>query len=522
MPAITVLPPSLSMSALDGNLSDQSVFEVIGEIHKERGSGVLEIDREEKKRRFYFVGGELHLPGGHGLAQKVAELTAGTESADGTTKLSPDALEQLRTIVARIVTVMVDWKDGHYVFNPDLRLLPSDLVGPLPTAHLVMEGAVLGLDENEMLLRLGGEEALLVADGESELLQRLYDFDPGEMFLLSRAETAIALGELLKQVPGERHDTLRMLCRLQSLDLIEVVSRDEASGPETEKVRLIDSMVERFLERIEQRLEREGLELEPAEHRQMVADLVGTFGSMTHYELLDVGFHDTEQRVHEAYDRLARIVHPSHAAAIGLQGREATMRLLFERATVAYLTLADPERRAEYNQGAGIDASSMPTGNQRSREQKEVAEANFQRALELVEEEEFHFALELTRQAIRADPRAEFFALLGRIQAQNPLWLEQAGESYRQALRRDPQNGDYRVAMGQLMEQAGEHQRARVHYRAALQLAPDNVDAIDGLSRLSGGKPKAAPAPVAAGQAMETAVDAPSGGILGKLRRLWS
>ena len=38
------------------------------------------------------------------------------------------------------------------------------------------------------------------------------------------------------------------------------------------------------------------------------------------------------------------------------------------------------------------------------------------RALDLVENEEFHFALELTRQAIRADPRAEYFALLGRIQ----------------------------------------------------------------------------------------------------------
>ena len=400
------------MNSLTGNLSEQSIFEAIRLVYKDRGSGVLEIDRDEKKRKFYFVAGELHLPGGHALAQRVADLTAeaeGAEEGDPPKKLSPESLDQLRAIVVRIVSVMIDWKDGDFSFTPDLKLLPSDLVGPLPTAHLVMEGAVLGLDENAMLLRLGGDEALLIADGESMLLQRLNDFDPGEMFLLSRAETPIALGELLKQVPGERSDTLRMLCRLQSLDLLEVATVEASPGPETEKVRLIDSMVERFLGRIAQRLENEELEIEPDVHRARIAELVGKVGSLSHYELLEVGFHDTEQRIHEAYDRLARIVHPSHATDLGFEGREETLRLVFERATVAYLTLADPERRAEYNQGAGIDATSMPTVSQRSREQKEVAEANFQRALELVENEEFHFALELTRQAIRADPRAEFF-----------------------------------------------------------------------------------------------------------------
>ncbi len=513
------------MKTIEGNLRDQSIFEAIRLVYRERGSGVLEIGQDDTLRKFYFVAGELHLPGGHALAQRVAELTAGAGDDDESRVLSPDALDQLRAIVARIVAVMTDWQEGEFTFEPDLKLLPSDLVGPLPTAHLVMEGAVLGLDENAMLLRLGGEEALLVADGESVLLERLNDFDPGEMFLLSRAETPIALGELLKQVPGERIDTLRMLCRLQSLDLIEVASSQHPVGPDTEKVRLIDSMVERFLERIEQRLKNDPVELDPDEHRHKIAELVGTVGSMTHYELLDVGFHDTEQRVHEAYDQLARAVHPVHAAAIGFEGREETMRLLFERATVAYLTLADPERRVEYNQGAGIDANTMPSGNQRNQEQREVAEANFRRALDLVENEEFHFALELTRQAIRADPRAEYFALLGRIQAQNPMWLEQASESYRQALRRDPQNGDFRVAMGQLMEQAGELHRARVHYRAALQLAPDNADAIDGLSRLSSGKeapPPSEPTP-SSGTMRQAPVPPPQRqGLLARIRRLWS
>lgn len=514
------------MTSLSGDLKEHSVFEAIRRVYKERGSGVLEIDHDETKRKFFFVAGELHLPGGHALAQRVAELTADAGGEDeAPKKLSPETLDQLRAIVARIVSVMSDWTDGAYEFHQDLKLLPSDLVGPLPTAHLVMEGAVLGLDENAMLLRLGGEESLLVADGGSVLLERLNDFDPGEMFLLSRAETPIALSELLRQVPGERADTLRMLCRLQSLDLLEVASAEStAGGPETERVRLIDSMVERFLERIAQRLENDPLELPQEQHRERIGELVGRFGSLSYYELLEVGFHDTEQKVHESYDRLARLVHPSHAERLGFKGREETLRLLFERATVAYLTLADPERRVEYNQEAGIDGSTSHGGAQRSHEQKEVAESNFRRALELVDNEEYHFALELTRQAIRADPRAEYFALLGRIQAQNPLWLEQASESYRQALRRDPQNGDYRVAMGQLMEQAGEQQRARVHYRAALQLSPDNGDAIDGLARLSGAKdaPPPPPMPTSVSAQIEPPKPSEPTGLLSKLRRLWS
>ena len=506
------------MQDLTGHLTRHSIVEVIRNIYLDGRTGTLEIEHEDKKRRFYFVSGELHLPGSHGLAQRLGELLQverrlraseedsrddldvpaleGSVDADVFARQraleavqNPEdrakAAEHLKVLVERIVDVLVEWEHGSYEFDGDLRRLPVDLVGPLPTAYLVMEGSVRGLTDEELIERMGGEEALLVANRDSELLGNLHAFDPGEMFLLSRADSPITLKELLRQVPGERMATLIMLNRLRAVDLLEVASSEETPvGTATGSVQLIDSMVERFLQRIGNELESNPATIDSEEHRSKVANLIVKVGSMTHYELLEIGYHDTDKQVHEAYQELARQLHPRHASALGLGGREGALRLLFERATVAYLTLSDPVRRAEYNQAAGIDASRLPSTRQRADEQRKVAEENYRRALELVEQEDFHFALELTRQSIRADPRAEYFALLGFIQRRNPHWLEQAAESYRQAIKRDAQNPEYRVALGQLMESLGEPHSARVHYSAALQVAPDMEEAIDGMQRV--------------------------------------
>lgn len=524
------------MEAQRGQLQDRSVINIIRQIYLEKRSGVLDLEQQGNRRRFHFLNGELYLPGSHPLAKRVDAFLDSEGKLKGTQKLQgssavgvdgerhdsqtgrKEALQQLEQLVQRIVEVLTEWREGRFTFEPSEEP-PADLAGPLPTAYLVMEGAVRNVDEGTLLRRLGGEETLLVARIDSDVLTQLYGIDPGEMFLLSRAERPIRVGELLRQVSGGRQASLRMLCRLHAIGLIELVGDEDAASVAASEDHLYESMVERFLDRIGKRLRADPVKLDIEEHRSRLADLLGRLGSMSHYELLGVGFHADEQSVHDAFDEVARLVHPIHAARLGLAGREGAILLLFERATVAYMTLSDPERRADYNQRAGIDSNKPTNPQQRTEEQRQMAKANYERALRLTEAEDYYFALELAKLAARVDPRPDYLALVGRIQQRNPHWLQQAADTYRQAVKLDPDNPDLRVELGRVMEELGDTNRARIHFRSALQKDPDHLGAREALAQLGSSQPASVTAP-ATGR--RQAAPQPSGGLMDRLKRFLS
>jgi curved DNA-binding protein CbpA len=200
--------------------------------------------------------------------------------------------------------------------------------------------------------------------------------------------------------------------------------------PSDEELRL-------FLERIERRLEEEPPALSPAAHREQVAALLRQSGESSFYEMLSLLPTATVLEVHEAYDRVARLVHPQNARRLGLEGREGVLEVLFERVTAVYLTLSQPDRRKRYDRDLGPDlwkAAGAPAAGQRKEEAREVARRYYERAMELAVADDYYFAIELAQQAVRIDPRPEYHALLGRLQARNPLWLRSAAENLRKAL----------------------------------------------------------------------------------------
>jgi len=71
-------------------------------------------------------------------------------------------------------------------------------------------------------------------------------------------------------------------------------------------------------------------------------------GSSSHYQILRVSVNATEQEIKRAYRKAARLAHPDHG------GDPA----VFRQVTLAYETLVDPRRRAEYDRRY---ASTRPT-----------------------------------------------------------------------------------------------------------------------------------------------------------------
>jgi curved DNA-binding protein CbpA len=259
---------------------------------------------------------------------------------------------------------------------------------------------------------------------------------------------------------------------------------------ESDVPRLSEEELQLFSAKIAGRLSERPLDLDPASHRERVAGLLRQAGEASFYQLLGIAPTAATQEVHEAYDQIARLVHPVNAARLGLVGREAVLEMLFERITHAYLTLFQPDRRKAYDRELSPQAWSAawaPAQGRRREEVREIAQSFYERASALAEAEDFHFAIELLQQAVRADPKPEFYTLLGKLQAKNPRWLRAAGESLRRAMElgaKDPelpaalQEIQERLQSGEALQQEATSAAASPAARAAKHDAPE-VEFLD-------------------------------------------
>ncbi|MBV8200072.1 MAG: DnaJ domain-containing protein, partial [Acidobacteria bacterium] len=225
------------------------------------------------------------------------------------------------------------------------------------------------------------------------------------------------------------------------------------------------------------------LEVDAAEHRERVAALLREVGGATFYQLLAVGPTASPEKVHEGYERVARLVHPSHAPNLGLEGREGVLEVLFERATAAYVILSHPGKRRDYDREIG--PAGWPEGGpskSRAEENRDRARGYFNRATAFAAKDEVHFAIELLREAVRIDPQAKYFVLLGDLQTRNQNWLRQAADSYARALEIGGPDPQVEAAMARVRQRLAD---------IAAGIAPRELESV---ATGNGSKPSKPPA----------------------------
>lgn len=461
-----------------GDLKEKAILEVLQDLHFRRCTGVLEVDGGEHKRRLFLRSGSLYLAGTHPLARRLEELVRALGDRSSSAAAA-EARARCLDLVARMARVIGDWRTGRFRFVDDPTALTADLVGPLPTRRLLMVGATVGATAADLVAKLGGERVHFLAVTEGELQEDpndLLGFGPEEHFLLERLRQPMTLGEVAAESPLDREATMQRLAQLLVVRKIRVVERAvpvEDSAPSRDT-----ALIQRLFSRFERDLREEPLRLTQEEYRARVADLLARLGAMNYYELLEVDPSSTAELVQSKYELLARQVHPSNEAAYGLTGLRPMLVLLFERATQAYLVLADPERRRQYNQNQAIDLSgARVTGAQREVESKELARTYFEQSQAMVARGDFHFGVELLQLAAKLDRRSEYLLALARVQVKNPKWLQRAVDSCRAALELEPHNADVRYQLGEIYEQLGDPERARAQYTAAAREDPNHLQA---------------------------------------------
>lgn len=465
--------------------ADRNLFEWVRQLHRDRETGALEIAVRPQRRRLYLQDGEVYLSGSHPLARMLSEHL---EQLRAARRPDDPAIREIRQgllgLVQRIVSVLSDWRLAEVRFESGPVALPADLVGPLPTLRLVMMAATLGKTAAELESQLGGSASKWVVPVPSPPFRDVLGLLPEETWILERLRVPMSLEELCRQAPLDR---AQVVCSLAELAAVGSVRREsDSTAPIERPQRDSGSVVVRLLDRFDRDLQEEDWKLDPARHRQLLADLLARFGGLNHYELLGVPSRASSEEIQGAYEQLGKLVHPSHAGRLGWEDRSEALEILFEQVTRAYLTLIDPERRVAYNESALIDVSGpIKSGAEREAEQKSLAQELFQKAELYLQRGEAHFARELLQQAIRLHPVPDYWLALARLEAENPATLQRAIDAYRSALELDNDSVPARLGLAQVYEKLGDAVRARVQYSAVVRLDPGNLTARSALQRLA-------------------------------------
>lgn len=457
------------------DLSQPTLFaEALRTTYLERRSGVLEVELTGKRKKLFFRDGELYLHPLDEMTHLLVDQLRGSDKA-----VRPAAVPEFCQAVDKKVYELCEHS------NVMARLLehqelPPNLLGPLPTVRMSMAAAVHGCGETALLRRLGGLDALYQSSSRSPAMAQLPGLDPEMAQVLISLEKPVRVGELIRGVSNDavRQQTLRGLARLRAAGLVEPVTADRS--------RLVSNkLLKRFLARFADDLELDPLEIEEDDHREQITGLLGEIGELDHYRLLDIGLGASESEVLEAYNALARVVHPSHAARVGFAGRAEALELLFERATEAYLVLSDPARRSSYNNLIGSHVKVKIDDEVREQEKRDLARENYQRGLRLLTQRDFSRAVDLLKEAVRLDRRPEYLARLGLAQARNPNWRRHALASCREAVDLAPGDLGIRLIYGKVLESLGESDDARGQYQKILGRDGTHAGATEALRRLA-------------------------------------
>ena len=239
---------------------------------------------------------------------------------------------------------------------------------------------------------------------------------------------------------------------------------------------------------------------QPAErspgHAELVKNTYRRIDWLTHYELLGIPRDAPPEKVSEAYFERSRLFHPDLRHREDLGKFEKELNAVFERMRAAYEALSDADKRALYDQS--LDAappsllvSDAPTTNPEAR--RRLAVQNFRRAKELIEEKDYHPAVEMLREAVRFVPdNSEYRYTLSQVELKNPNWIDQGLANLKEAARLDSRRVSLSVeAARALLEHKRAHEAEPFARRAvSLDSTPENEELLQRVVEAAAAAPR--------------------------------
>lgn len=496
--------PAATPALRGGSLERTPPADIFRGLYAERGTAQVLLSHRGEERTFWFDRGQLTAAVSNREAQLVGELLRTFGLADESVLFSAfekalaepgrglaKALKEtgavpgfvadacVRALAERILYDTFPWNTGVYSIIPIEKLPELPVRFDRTFGSLVLEGyRRVSADQPVPGRPIEPRSRPVLAD-ELLLRYQTLQITAEEAEVLSRVDGVASAGDVSPD--------LRILARFEAIGLLEffapgktVPKREEANGLMSLNVEIFGSAPP---PRAAEQLERQTGLVWNTWRRIDWATLYEVIGAARDAEPVD-----TMRAVHER----ARIFHPDHAVKPSLVDARDALEALFRKILSAERTFGSPDNRAAYDRSLSTGGQSMAIASQGGEVevQRSIAKANYQRARDLYEQEDYWPALEMVRQSVEYDPeKSEYWVLLSRIQRKNPKWIRRSSETMRRAVDKLVGNVEVLWELSECcLAERNETERVKA-LKEILKIDPANRRAQGALAEIAAMKP---------------------------------
>ncbi|MCA1814947.1 MAG: DnaJ domain-containing protein [Acidobacteria bacterium] len=522
---------------MNGELSEHPLGELLREIADASLSGALRLSRERVKAVIYAERGAVVSARSNRRAHKLVEcarrsqLVPEAKLSSAVTEMMNDAeaaaalvsagaldaagLAQLRARqVLDVLRPLLALTDGAWGFDPRARIA-EDVAVRIDLQRLLLEGA-RHLPAEFAASRLADEEELISpAPAPPAHLQLL----PAEAFVLSRADAPARVAQLAALAgladAQARHTIYALtlcgcLARERPARALSGAGLPSAAAPQS-RASGASAASSAPVESGARAAGGDSTDA-PADPRDEFEALLARADAGDYYAMLGVGRTASTADVKRAYYALAKRFHPDRFRRdFADEETRARIENAFAEIARAYETLRDQRERATYDsktaarvsetaasevaaprrdaardgRGGGEPAPrgyADPSATPQNR-----AEDCFQQGLAALTGGNAAAAVAHFGEAVRLSPQqGRYHALYGRALMTSAQTRRQAEAELQLAIKLDPQNASYRVALAELYALVGLPRRAEGELERALALDPRHAAARQMLERMKG------------------------------------
>lgn len=501
-----------------GSLAETPLPQVLRRIFLEGLKGTLSLVHGDETRHLFFEKGELRTATSSREGQRIGAFlkrrgcitdtdlnwALETVAKQGRARLGKILVDrglvsrtvldaEMRRLVEEIVFSTFAWDNGEYKFQASAGVLDPDVALSISTAAIIVEGIRRLPETDAFRERLGEGRRVPILAIEPMSRYQYLPLTPQEAYLLSRIDGILDVDSLLKIAGASRLATGKILYGLISCGIVEW-KQEGAERPASGRGGFHGLNVE--------------VAAVPADrspgHAELVRNTYRRIDWLTHYELLGVPRDAPPEKVSEAYFERSRLFHPDlrHREDLGKFEKELTA--VFERMKKAYEALSDQEKRALYDQEldatpASVLGAETPSADPEVR--RKLAMQSFRRARQLIEEKDYHPAVEMLREAVRFIPdNSEIRYVLSQVEMKNPNWIDQGLANLKEAARLDSRRVALSVEAARALLDHRRPQEAEPFARRAVSLdpSPENESLLARVVEAAAAAPKASPVETAA------------------------
>jgi len=374
----------MSSAVYVGKLDDVSVAEILLNLHFNRASGILDLQRDKEQRRIFLADGEVKTAMGNQAGHKLGQflLARGRINAEALEaalhdvlhgnrlgqklvnmgRMSPEQLDEaLRDLVCTIIQETMGWYTGMFRFTFKDFPVPHDIELRFSTVSLIFQGTLAYASPAFVRTRLPLHAVLKPAPDIQDTFRNL-TCTPSQTYLLTQVNGARTMDDILASAPGNPDENLVVLYAFTTAGLL-IAREEEKPLPAAEffgrfQDRATGAIAKhagpkkrRRIKWIHPKIAQAHLSADDVKKiRNKIQKTYGGLQRLSYYEIMDCPPRATQREIHYSFMALCLYYDPDIAdTQPEFSDLKGMMEAIFDRMEEAYLTLIDVRKRADYD-----------------------------------------------------------------------------------------------------------------------------------------------------------------------------